>query len=93
MKKIQVSVYYETLCGDSVAFLRDQLYPTWQKRRDEMDIKLVPYGKAAVCKSQFKRIKLDSAFIICVGVSHSTTGTRAKTSGSFSVSMDRESVS
>lgn len=41
-------MYYETLCPDGIRFLRDQLYPTWQKRRDEMHVKLVPYGKASV---------------------------------------------
>lgn len=48
MRKIKVDVYYEALCMDSIGFIRHQLYPTWQKRRDEMELNLVPYGKAAV---------------------------------------------
>lgn len=43
-----MAVYYETICPDGIAFIRDHLYPTWLKRRDEMEVQLVPYGKASV---------------------------------------------
>lgn len=44
---IHITVYYEALCPDSVDFIKNQLYPTWLKRHDTMNIQLVPYGKAS----------------------------------------------
>lgn len=46
--KLQVSIYYEALCYDSVSFITNQLVPAWQKHRDQMDLKLVPFGKSYV---------------------------------------------
>lgn len=43
---IKVSVYYESLCSDSVAFIKYQLVPTFKKMSKAIDIDLVPYGKA-----------------------------------------------
>lgn len=45
--RVKVSVFYETLCPDSIAFIRYQLYPTFQNVSDIMDVELVPYGKAS----------------------------------------------
>ncbi|XP_065076032.1 GILT-like protein 3 [Ochlerotatus camptorhynchus] len=46
--KLQVSIYYEALCSDSFSFITNQLFPAWQKHRDQMDLKLVPFGKAYI---------------------------------------------
>jgi len=46
--KVQVEVYYETLCSDTRTFIQRQLYPVWQQLGHEniMEIKWKPYGKA-----------------------------------------------
>jgi len=45
--KLKVSVYYETLCGDSKRFITTQLYPAKKSSLgDYFDFELIPYGKA-----------------------------------------------
>ncbi|XP_037030721.1 GILT-like protein 2 [Bradysia coprophila] len=46
VEKLEVQVYYETLCYDSMTFIFRQLYPSWDNRKEYMDLKLIPYGKA-----------------------------------------------
>jgi len=45
-KMLEVKLYYETLCYDSMRFIWRQLYPSWNNRKEYMDLKLIPYGKA-----------------------------------------------
>ncbi|XP_023313133.1 gamma-interferon-inducible lysosomal thiol reductase-like, partial [Anoplophora glabripennis] len=45
-QKIKISVYYETLCPYSVRFLVDQFNPAYQNLTDNMEVDLIPYGKA-----------------------------------------------
>lgn len=45
--KIPVNVYYESLCPDSAKFINEQLYPALQQFRGNVDLKLIPFGKAS----------------------------------------------
>lgn len=48
-EKIQVTVYFESYCPDSVKFLTTQLFPAYDSPlKEHMNITLVPYGKAEV---------------------------------------------
>lgn len=48
-ERLKVSVYYETLCGDSKRFIKNQLYPVKKSALGKyFDIDFVPYGKAEV---------------------------------------------
>jgi len=49
-QKVHIAVYYEALCPDSRSFIVKQLGPTYHKLPGNMDIELVPYGKATVRK-------------------------------------------
>ncbi|XP_014668005.1 PREDICTED: uncharacterized protein LOC106809440 [Priapulus caudatus] len=45
---VDVGVFIEALCSDTIRFITTQLYPTWVQLRDSavFDIDFVPYGKA-----------------------------------------------
>lgn len=45
-----MQVYYETLCPDSQNFIRDQLFPTYEKLGQYLKIEFIPYGFASVSK-------------------------------------------
>lgn len=44
---INVDVYYESLCGDSMRWIKDQLLPNYASLREHLNITFVPYGKAS----------------------------------------------
>ncbi|KAL2725304.1 gamma-interferon-inducible lysosomal thiol reductase-like [Vespula squamosa] len=43
---VNVNVYYESLCGDSIRWIKDQLLPNYASLRKHLKITLIPYGKA-----------------------------------------------
>ncbi|XP_076331198.1 gamma-interferon-inducible lysosomal thiol reductase-like isoform X2 [Tachypleus tridentatus] len=45
-KLVQVGVYYEALCPDSIDFIVEQLWLAYKKVRSIFEVDLVPYGKA-----------------------------------------------
>lgn len=46
--KLNVKVYYETLCPASISFFSNQLKPVAEKLSSHVDVTLVPYGHASV---------------------------------------------
>ncbi|XP_047484749.1 gamma-interferon-inducible lysosomal thiol reductase-like [Penaeus chinensis] len=44
--RVKVSVYFESLCSDSMKFFKSQLYPVWQDLQDIIDLEFIPFGKA-----------------------------------------------
>lgn len=48
--KVDVTLYYESLCPDCQLFIRQQLYPTYLKIGDIFNLTLVPYGNAEETK-------------------------------------------
>ncbi|XP_076754173.1 gamma-interferon-inducible lysosomal thiol reductase-like protein isoform X1 [Xylocopa sonorina] len=51
-QKIHVAVYYEALCPDSRSFFIKQLRPMYHKISDNVQVELVPYGKATTTKTE-----------------------------------------
>ncbi|XP_011170762.1 GILT-like protein C02D5.2 [Solenopsis invicta] len=49
-QKVHVAVYYEALCPDSRSFILKQLGPTYQTLSTNIEVELVPYGKATTTK-------------------------------------------
>ncbi|KAL6264955.1 hypothetical protein P5V15_005050 [Pogonomyrmex californicus] len=49
-QKVHVAVYYEALCPDSRSFVLKQLGPMYRKLLTNVEIILVPYGKAKTVK-------------------------------------------
>lgn len=45
-EKVQVTVYYESLCPDSKKFISEQLKPTYSNFSSYMNLTLVPFGKS-----------------------------------------------
>lgn len=45
---VRITVYYETLCPDSRSFFIYHLLPTYMKLKENVQVTLIPYGKATV---------------------------------------------
>lgn len=48
LQTVLISVYYEALCPDSRSFVIKQLEPTFQSLKENVEIQMIPYGKATV---------------------------------------------
>lgn len=46
--QLDVTILYESLCPDSVAFFRDQLRPNYEYFKNFINVNLVPFGKSQV---------------------------------------------
>ena len=46
--RVKISVYYESLCPDSVDFITGQLSTAFSEVNQKMEIELIPFGKATV---------------------------------------------
>ncbi|KAG8235708.1 hypothetical protein J437_LFUL016327 [Ladona fulva] len=44
--RVNVSLYYESLCPDSVRFVVNELQPTWEQLAGYMNIRFIPFGKS-----------------------------------------------
>lgn len=57
---VLVDVYFESLCPDSEKFIKEQLFPTYEKfaGKNILNISLVPYGNAEVKFYTFSNIVL-----------------------------------
>ena len=47
-ESVNIQVYYESLCPDSINFITQQLYPTYQALGNYMNIEFIPFGNADV---------------------------------------------
>ncbi|KAJ6635184.1 GILT-like protein 1 [Pseudolycoriella hygida] len=45
-QKLHVAVYYESLCGDSIRFITNQLNPAYEDLKNHIEILFVPFGKS-----------------------------------------------
>lgn len=45
-----VSVFYESLCPDSIKLVKQQLFPNFEIFQNYVDWELVPFGKAKVSR-------------------------------------------
>ncbi|XP_019886703.1 gamma-interferon-inducible lysosomal thiol reductase [Ooceraea biroi] len=44
---VNVDVYYEALCSDSMRFIANQIMPSYDELKQHLNITFVPYGKAS----------------------------------------------
>jgi len=45
---VNVDVYYESLCSDSMRLIANQIIPSYDELKQHLNITFIPYGKASV---------------------------------------------
>lgn len=59
--QVHVTVFYESLCPDSIRFIKNQLEPNYQNFAQFIDIEFVPFGKSRVSLN-FEKPKIFKTF-------------------------------
>ncbi|CAH1983772.1 unnamed protein product [Acanthoscelides obtectus] len=54
VSKLKVSLYYGSYDPMSKKFIKEQLYPTYEKLQDYLDIEIIPFGNARMSKEDGK---------------------------------------
>lgn len=57
-QKLHVAVYYESLCGDSIRFITNQLNPAYEDLKNYIEILFVPFGKSWVSSLEFYSLNI-----------------------------------
>ena len=47
-KRLKFDLFYESLCPDSIRFIKDEVTETYEALGNDLDIRFVPYGFATV---------------------------------------------
>ncbi|CAN7945299.1 unnamed protein product [Ixodes hexagonus] len=53
-RKVNVTLFYESMCPYSKAFITGQLFPTYNRLRDYMEVVLVPFGNGHINKKTLR---------------------------------------
>lgn len=51
--QLHIGIYYESLCPDSIRFIKNQLEPEYRNFADFVDIEFIPFGKSVVTLLRF----------------------------------------
>jgi hypothetical protein len=62
IKPVQIEIYYEALCSDSVNFVKDQLIPVYRKFNKFIDVTFNPFSQGTV--SYYYKNKLNNRVFI-----------------------------
>jgi interferon gamma-inducible protein 30 len=47
-QKLNVTIFYESLCPDSQSFIQNQLYKNYDELKDKISLTFIPFGKSKV---------------------------------------------
>uniref|UniRef100_G3MME7 Gamma-interferon inducible lysosomal thiol reductase n=1 Tax=Amblyomma maculatum TaxID=34609 RepID=G3MME7_AMBMU len=74
IKKVEVNVIYESHCPFSRRFMYGQLYPTYTKMKDFMNLTILPFGKARI-----DNVSAEHPHITCQHGNNECTGNMMET--------------